>query len=321
MSKRKKFTVLALLAFVLVGALGAKLYSNVVMGDNEWIGLGSTAGRIVFDNQAVDEVNVMDANVGIARSVPDARLHVGSGAHWVAGEVAVAVTEGLAGGVSKYDRGLLVQNRQAAAAQGNYIGLQIDYKPNNGVTQGTAYGVYVGPESGLGGVTTWYPAVFQGGNVGIQDATPSYDLDVDGDVRATGDVLAGDSMFVGSVKDTSEDSARMFTRANSADGGYVFYAIRNFEGQVDIFDDAGGVGPNMVLLAHYLTHSNTTDMYRSGEAVLINGPHAQDTVIIASDGERDILALEFYEGKVYLYTVGAAGHLYDVALEIMWVEN
>lgn len=44
--------------------------------DDTWIGLGSGAGRIEFDDQTTDEVNILNANVGIGTSTPTAGLHV-----------------------------------------------------------------------------------------------------------------------------------------------------------------------------------------------------------------------------------------------------
>ena len=44
--------------------------------DNYWIGLGSAAGRIEFDDQATDEINFLDCNVGINTSAPTALLHL-----------------------------------------------------------------------------------------------------------------------------------------------------------------------------------------------------------------------------------------------------
>ena len=36
----------------------------VTMADNQWVGLGSGAGRIEFDNQATDEINFISCHVG-----------------------------------------------------------------------------------------------------------------------------------------------------------------------------------------------------------------------------------------------------------------
>ncbi len=47
--------------------------------DDDWLGLGGAAGRIEFDDQATDEINVLDANFGIGDASPLALLTVGSG--------------------------------------------------------------------------------------------------------------------------------------------------------------------------------------------------------------------------------------------------
>jgi len=44
--------------------------------DDDWLGLGASAGRIEFDDQAVDEVNILNANVGIGTSTPSYTLDV-----------------------------------------------------------------------------------------------------------------------------------------------------------------------------------------------------------------------------------------------------
>jgi hypothetical protein len=48
--------------------------ANVTMGDDEWVGLGASAGRIEFDAQATDEVNFQDCNVGIGTDQPSQAL-------------------------------------------------------------------------------------------------------------------------------------------------------------------------------------------------------------------------------------------------------
>lgn len=49
---------------------------NMIMPDNAWIGLGAAKGRIEFDDQATDEINFLDCNVGIGSS-PSSKLTIG----------------------------------------------------------------------------------------------------------------------------------------------------------------------------------------------------------------------------------------------------
>lgn len=44
---------------------------NITMTDDAWIGLGAAAGRIEFDDQAEDEINILDAHVGIGTQTPN----------------------------------------------------------------------------------------------------------------------------------------------------------------------------------------------------------------------------------------------------------
>lgn len=52
------------------------LQSTLSISDNAWIGLGASAGRIEFDDQVTDEVNILNAYVGIGTSTPTVKLHV-----------------------------------------------------------------------------------------------------------------------------------------------------------------------------------------------------------------------------------------------------
>jgi trimeric autotransporter adhesin len=44
--------------------------------DDDWLGLGSAAGKIEFDDQAIDEVQILNANVGIGTSTPNQQLEI-----------------------------------------------------------------------------------------------------------------------------------------------------------------------------------------------------------------------------------------------------
>lgn len=51
-------------------------FSALRIADDGWIGLGAAKGRIDFDDQAVDEINFLDCNVGIGIDSPVELLHL-----------------------------------------------------------------------------------------------------------------------------------------------------------------------------------------------------------------------------------------------------
>ena len=53
-----------------------KCATSIYCSDDVWIGIDSDEGRIVFDNQATDEVNIMSANVGIGTATPGTLLQL-----------------------------------------------------------------------------------------------------------------------------------------------------------------------------------------------------------------------------------------------------
>jgi hypothetical protein len=63
-----------------VGSMtGAEASGAVFAGaqaDDDWLGLGASAGRIEFDDQTIDEVNILSAYLGIGTSVPTSQLHL-----------------------------------------------------------------------------------------------------------------------------------------------------------------------------------------------------------------------------------------------------
>lgn len=180
--------LLVLLLVVLLSTVGtvksAPLYSDVVIGDDEWIGLGAAAGRIVFDDQAVDEVLILDARMGVDTETPSFSLEVGDDSG--AADYFIGV-----GSSGHYSAGLLF--RRVGVTDASVI---VDSNEDLILTygEGDIWGRDLRIERGSGGTLV---AIFdQDNNVGIGDDTPSYKLDADGDIRATGDLRAGDDLFV-----------------------------------------------------------------------------------------------------------------------------
>jgi hypothetical protein len=82
---KRKISVLVIFGIFMAIALSTSVIAvedhndDLDMDDNQWIGLSATEGRIVFDDQATDEIEILDANVGIATSSPIATLDVDGG--------------------------------------------------------------------------------------------------------------------------------------------------------------------------------------------------------------------------------------------------
>lgn len=57
-------------------AATTSLSGDLDLADNNWIGLSSSAGLIEFDDQTIDEVNILNSNVGIGTSTPEHLLDV-----------------------------------------------------------------------------------------------------------------------------------------------------------------------------------------------------------------------------------------------------
>ena len=59
-----------------IHATTTNLQGNILMADDQWIGLGETAGRLVFDDQNPDYLTFQNADVGIATTSPRYKLDV-----------------------------------------------------------------------------------------------------------------------------------------------------------------------------------------------------------------------------------------------------
>ncbi len=59
-----------------VGSMTSGDVFNSASADNQWLGLGAAAGRIEFDDQTTDEVNILNAKVGIGTSIPAQQLEI-----------------------------------------------------------------------------------------------------------------------------------------------------------------------------------------------------------------------------------------------------
>ncbi len=63
---------------VTVGSMTGSAVFNDASATGDWLGLGVAAGRIAFDDQATDYVNILNANVGIGNTAPGELLTLGT---------------------------------------------------------------------------------------------------------------------------------------------------------------------------------------------------------------------------------------------------
>jgi len=179
-----------------VTGIGSMASGNVFAGaaaDNQWLGLGASAGRIEFDDQSTDEVNIMDARVGIGTASPGQSLHV-----ITTGNKALFESEGAGNSI------LTIKNTEG----------EFEFRTNNG-----AFDIYDQSDD------TVRIAIDTNGNVGIGTLTPGYPLSVIGNINGSGLCIAGDcktawSQVSGSVGVTIP--AANVTAGTFAAGDYTF---------------------------------------------------------------------------------------------------
>ena len=105
-----------------ITAVGSMTSGDVFAGtsaDNQWLGMGAAAGRIEFDNQTIDEVNILNAYVGIGTSVPLAQLHIESDGD---AEIIIDADADNAGGEDDNPRLELRQDGESVIGAFGYIG-------------------------------------------------------------------------------------------------------------------------------------------------------------------------------------------------------
>ncbi len=159
-------TVTGHISFTVLGTATWSLYKDYLQihPNTYWIGLGSSAGRMNFNNQATDYVTFHDCYVGIGQATPTVEFEVNGDALIDNGDSSFAFDNTL---LFDYYNSMTVARRSTTQFLFNSAGMD--------VLSGTLF--------------------IESGQVGVNDTSPSYDLDVTGDINFTGELTGGTKTF------------------------------------------------------------------------------------------------------------------------------
>ncbi len=109
-------------------------FFDAASADDQWLGLGASNGRIEFDDQAIDEVNILAANVGIGDATPDATFDIDSTALTTGQAVNITATNTAITDAAINPLQISLTNAQATTANTtSYTGLLLGYLHNTTV--------------------------------------------------------------------------------------------------------------------------------------------------------------------------------------------
>ncbi len=167
---------------------GAAFADSTATGD--WLGLGAAAGRIEFDDQTTDEVNILNAKVGIGTNAPAQLLEVSGG------DTKIMVTGSLAAAI-------YLKENSATSTWAEW--------------QKTDVGLRVNADDGSYTRTNIF-TILDTGNVGIGNSAPNVKLEVNGQIRAKGATPSNGGGY--SFTSPGDTDGGMFS---TADGQIEFY--------------------------------------------------------------------------------------------------
>ncbi len=267
-----------------ITAVGSMTSGNTFAGtdaDDNWLGLGSSAGRIEFDDQATDEINILDANVGIGTSTPSLPLEVNGQIGFV-GDTRQGIAK-----IYNASAGDVYGIEQVGSGQSGISRPEMRLFTSDYGSAGIGFGKYTNATNFVHQMV-----IDHDGHVGIGATTPANTLDVNGSGNF-GDILinkasayntgstayndgfielyrtADDGAYI-DFKNASEDydwriqarndlNTLLFSGGNfSFTGGNVGIGSDGTDGQLTIYSEQGTTDYSVVFQPHAAMTATTT---------------------------------------------------------------
>jgi hypothetical protein len=242
--------------------------------DDHWLGLGSSAGRIEFDDQTTDEINILSANVGIGTATPGYTLDVQGTGNFTGDTKVTSSTAS-----SSASTGALIVTGGAGIGGAVNVGGSANITGDTTVSSSTAStstttgalkvtgGVGIGGAANIGGDTT------------VTSSTASSTASTGALVVAGGAGIGGAVNVGGSANITGDTTVNSLTASSSTTTGALKVSGGvGIAGKVNIGNDTTVTGAfaatsSIASNALYVKESGASPTYYTG---FIGGDQTQD---------------------------------------------